>query len=353
MKKTLIFISFLLVGSLFSKEYRKVLTPKGRKSKIRVVTEFKRIKLVDIKDYIPDAIVNLKYYRRYSLFRKKIYRKNICLVKRKLARKLKLVDKILRKKYKKRLKFLDCYRPWSVQAKKWRYFPNKKYVDHPYYGSKHNKGAAIDVTLVNLKGKKVRMPTRYDHFSKKAGLYYKKTNKKAKKNRAILRKVMRRVRLVPSKRKWWHYSLKYTRRYPILDITLKDYVKEKKEYDKNMMFKNNKRKNREVSNFSFNKKNKNRDIDSEIKKGISVKKKDIVSCFIKEFNRGVNLPEKLVISYVIRQNGKIYDVVIQHKKYKNKKDELNYCVLKVFNSIKFNRFPRSTIGQMPLEFSLE
>ncbi len=347
-------ILFLLSFSLLG-VYETVRTPKGKKRKIRVIKDFKKIRLVNILDYIPDATVNLKYHRRYSLFKRRVYKENICLVKKSLARKLKRADKILRKKYKRKIKFLDCYRPWSVQKKKWRYFPNKKYVDHPYYGSKHNRGAAVDITLITLEGKRVRMPTRFDHFSKRAGRNYKRLPKKVKKSRDILKYVMAKVGLIGAKRKWWHYSLRYTRRYPILDISLRDYLTQKREYDKKRMFKNNIRKNRETSSFSFKKniKDKNRDIDNEIKVGIDAKKPDIINCFIKEYNRGVKLPEKLVISYIIRQNGKIYNVMIQHHKYKNKQDKLNYCVLKVFNSIKFKRFPRSTIGHMPLEFSFE
>jgi len=344
----LFIIPFIVLG-----DYEEIKTPKGKKRKIKVIREYKKIRLVDIKDYIPDTVVDLKYNKRRNILRRRVYRENLCLVKKKLAKKLRWADKILRKKYKKKIKFLDCYRPWSVQKRKWRYFPNKKYVDHPYYGSKHNRGAAVDITLVTLNDKRVKMPTRYDHFSKKAWHKNKKISKERRKNRNILKKVMRKVGLTYSKTKWWHYSLKRTRRYPILDITLKDFLVAKKEAEKLKMFRNNKRKNREVSTFSFSKKDNDRDFNKEIKVEIDSKKKDIVNCFIEEFNRGIDLPHKLIISYVIRQNGKIYDVIIQHPDYKNKKDELNYCVLKVFNSIRFKRFPRSTIGQMPLEFEFD
>ena len=50
-----------------------------------------------------------------------------------------------------RIKLFDCYRPNSVQHKMWKIFPNPQYVANPFKGSIHNKGGAVDVTLVTLR----------------------------------------------------------------------------------------------------------------------------------------------------------------------------------------------------------
>ena len=51
----------------------------------------------------------------------------------------------------------------------WSKVPNAAYVANPYdKGSVHNRGAAVDITLVTLEGCEVAMGTDYDYFGKEA-----------------------------------------------------------------------------------------------------------------------------------------------------------------------------------------
>ena len=120
-------------------------------------------------------------------------------------------------------------------------------------------------------------------------------------------------------------------------------------------FEENEKENKDVASISFNGKNKGKDLSNEeIKSKISTIKGDVISCFEQEYNRTEYLPSRLKISYSIRQNGKIYNVTIQHPRYKGKKGKLNYCVLKAFRKIKFHPFSGGTkVGVMPLEFEME
>jgi len=345
---------FLLLSTFLFGNIETIKTLKGRKIKIRINKDVNKTFLVDIKDYIPDAIVDLRYYRKNRISRRRLYKSNTCLVNKYLAKKLRRIDYQLRKKYKKRLKFWDCYRPWSIQKRKWRRFHNKKYVDHPSTPSKHNMGLSVDVTLVDLKGKYIKMPTRYDYYSKKSSHKYKGLSKEAKKNRKLLKNIMIRNRLSYSKNKWWHYSLKTRRRYAVLDFTISDYVKKIEKNKRDKLFKHNHRKNRDVASISLkDKNNSNRDIEQEIRNKISLIRPKIINCFIRESSRGVKLPGEITITYVVRKNGHFYDVTIQNKKYKDKRDDLNYCILKAFEDIKIARISMLRLGKIPLEFSFE
>ena len=59
-------------------------------------------------------------------------------------------DKFIKKGYK--IKLFDCYRPLDIQKKMWALVPNPEYVADPAKGSIHNRGGAVDITLVTLDG---------------------------------------------------------------------------------------------------------------------------------------------------------------------------------------------------------
>ena len=62
----------------------------------------------------------------------------------------------------------DCYRPMAVQHKFWKLVPDERYVANPAKGSRHNRGAAVDLTLVDRSGQELPMPTPFDDFTDKA-----------------------------------------------------------------------------------------------------------------------------------------------------------------------------------------
>jgi len=60
------------------------------------------------------------------------------------------------------LKVWDAYRPLAVQKKFWAIMPDERYVADPAKGSRHNRGSAVDVTLVRHGF--VPFPTEWWHF---------------------------------------------------------------------------------------------------------------------------------------------------------------------------------------------
>src|SRR3954452_11165892 len=67
------------------------------------------------------------------------------------------------------LKVFDGYRPYRVTRQLWEPLKNPDYVADPAKGSRHNRGAAVDLTLVDLRtGEEIPMPTGYDEMTPRA-----------------------------------------------------------------------------------------------------------------------------------------------------------------------------------------
>lgn len=118
------------------------------------------------------------------------------------------------------LLILDAYRPLSVTRLMWERTPPSKraYVANPKNGSRHNRGAAVDLTIIDLKtGRPIPMPSYYDDFSEKAHHSYMGSTKKARANRAKLKAVMEKHGYQALDNEWWHYDYQGWEKYPLLD----------------------------------------------------------------------------------------------------------------------------------------
>lgn len=116
------------------------------------------------------------------------------------------------------VKLFDCYRPLSVQWELWEEVPNPNYVADPRKGSMHNRGQAIDVTLVDIEtGKELDMGTDFDFFGQRA--YHSFTpnlSKEIQENREKLKSTMMKYGFQPIRTEWWHYSLR-EKTWPIFE----------------------------------------------------------------------------------------------------------------------------------------
>ncbi|MBO9155368.1 M15 family metallopeptidase [Chitinophaga sp. GCM10012297] len=117
------------------------------------------------------------------------------------------------------IKIYDGYRPYRVTEKMWEIVPDDRYAADPKKGSGHNRGVAVDLTLIYLKtGKEMPMPTPYDDFTEKAHHDYEELSDEVKENRALLRTLMEAHGFVALETEWWHYYLKEPQKYPLMDI---------------------------------------------------------------------------------------------------------------------------------------
>ena len=101
----------------------------------------------------------------------------------------------------------DCYRPLSVQVQMWAVFPKPGFVARPSAtGSVHNRGGAVDVGLVDVRGEPVELPTDHDDFSPRAAASASGHSWAASTNRDTLQSAMRTAGFTTIRSEWWHFN---------------------------------------------------------------------------------------------------------------------------------------------------
>jgi D-alanyl-D-alanine dipeptidase len=115
----------------------------------------------------------------------------------------------------------DGYRPWFVTKTFWEATPeNKKWlVADPSRGSRHNRGAAVDLTLYDLAaGRGVEMPSTYDESTHRAYAFYPGGTHLQRWHRALLRRSMETEGFIVNPEEWWHFDYKDAGSYRIGNV---------------------------------------------------------------------------------------------------------------------------------------
>lgn len=150
-------------------------------------------------------LLDIKYATADNFLGKPLYSQAKAYLRKSVAQKLNRVQQALEKQGLG-LKIWDAYRPLSVQYKLWELVPDERYVADPQKGSAHNRGAAVDVTLVDAQGHELAMPTAFDDFTERAHLDYIDLPFEVRAHRALLMDAMRAQGFEPLKTEWWHYN---------------------------------------------------------------------------------------------------------------------------------------------------
>ena len=224
-------IVFVVVG-LFScktKYYDKSMvvasnTLQNNETKVSLV-ESKQIEVrdtsfVNLKEYSTDFVYDMKYATEANFLKAKVYDCAECFLRLKTVKALvKANSKFMKLGYK--IKIYDCYRPLDVQKKMWAIVSNPIYVANPSKGSIHNRGGALDITLVDNNGKELDMGTPFDFFGPEASHDYKGFSKEIIENRALFKKIMIGSKFQSFDSEWWHYNLKNAKLDPISNFKWK------------------------------------------------------------------------------------------------------------------------------------
>lgn len=121
------------------------------------------------------------------------------------------------------LKIYDAYRPYAASLKFFEVYPDTNFVANPRNGSRHNRGCAVDLTLVELStGKELPMPTEYDNFTEKAHPNYKDLPDTVLTNRKLLFGIMEHFGFSYYPTEWWHFDYKGWEKYKLLDLTFEE-----------------------------------------------------------------------------------------------------------------------------------
>ncbi len=176
---------------------------------------------VDIHQMDPSIVLDIRYASSNNFLHQKVYKQARCFLVKEAALKLQAVQNEL-KQLGLGLKIFDGYRPLSVQKKMWQIMPNPRYVANPAKGSRHNRGCAVDLTLVDSTGKELAMPTEFDNFTPKAHHDYMELPSRVRINRWILKTVMEKHGFKPISSEWWHYDMVGWQKYPVLDFSFSE-----------------------------------------------------------------------------------------------------------------------------------
>ena len=162
---------------------------------------------VNLKEYSTDFVYDMKYATSDNFLKAQVYDCPECLLRLKTVKSLLAANRSLVKMGFK-IKLFDCYRPLDIQKKMWKIVPNPSYVADPAKGSIHNRGGAVDLTLVNANGKELDMGTGFDFFGVEASHDYPNLSQEIKDNRRFLKKIMMAHNFEALDSEWWHYTLK-------------------------------------------------------------------------------------------------------------------------------------------------
>jgi D-alanyl-D-alanine dipeptidase len=176
-------------------------------------------RMILLQQFIPQLVVDLKYSGKNNFTGEVLYKQPAAYARLSAAILLKKINGKLAESGLG-LKIFDAYRPWSVTKRMWQIVHDERYVANPAKGSGHNRGVAVDVTLIKLSSKEeLPMPTEFDDFTEKAHHNYSQVSPEVKNNRTLLKTVMEEYGFVSLSTEWWHYSLpNAAQRYELLDI---------------------------------------------------------------------------------------------------------------------------------------
>lgn len=178
--------------------------------------------LVNIEAISDEFVIEMKYASEDNFTGKKLYTVPVCAMQKGTAKKLDAANRELMQKGVK-IKIWDAYRPLSAQKLMWEIMPIDDFVADPNEGgSIHNSGFAVDVTLVDMQGHELEMPTGFDDFSDRASRMSTSISKTAAKNLAILTDAMIKHGFKTISTEWWHYYDEDLRERIPLDIPLED-----------------------------------------------------------------------------------------------------------------------------------
>ncbi|MGZ5134745.1 MAG: M15 family metallopeptidase [Flavitalea sp.] len=179
-------------------------------------------KMIELRTVVPDVLYDLRYFTTNNFMRKRMYSGNIrnTFLRIPAAKALAKVQHELKIKGFC-LKIFDGYRPYSVTVKFWELVKDEKYVANPAKGSAHNRGLAVDLTLVDLKtNKELDMGTGFDNFSDSAHHSFSNLDTEVKQNRKLLKETMQKYGFEMFDMEWWHYSWPNTNDFELLDLKL-------------------------------------------------------------------------------------------------------------------------------------
>lgn len=175
--------------------------------------------MIDINDAVPGILLDIRYATSNNFTGEKIYSSPKAFVRQPVAKALAIVQNSLSSKGLG-LVIYDAYRPYSATVKFYEVYKDTNFVASPWQGSRHNRGAAVDVSLIDLNtGEIIQMPTDFDSFTEAASPEYTNLPDNVIKNREILINEMQDHGFRVYPHEWWHFDFIGWEAYSLMDIS--------------------------------------------------------------------------------------------------------------------------------------
>lgn len=185
--------------------------------------------MVELKSVIPTLVYDLRYATTNNFTGKQLYKRGKeTYMRAPAAAALQRVQAMLAQQGLG-LKIWDAYRPYAVTETMWNMIKDERYVANPAKGSGHNRGLAVDVTIINLAtGKELNMGTGYDNFTDTAHHTFTQLPPDVQQNRTLLKNTMERAGFTALQTEWWHYYWPNNKNYDVLNLSFQQLAKTSK-----------------------------------------------------------------------------------------------------------------------------
>lgn len=212
----------LLAFNALAQDYRDSLHVIGVSDYKKQIKLSPEKQLVEIGKQIPAIQLDIRYATLNNFMHQRMYTQARAFARMPVVTALKAVEAELALKGLG-LKIYDAYRPYSVTVEFYKKASDKNFVANPKKGSKHNRGCAIDLSLIDLKTRKeLDMPTPFDSFSAQAAAAYPNLPPQVLQNRLTLKTAMEHYGFRQLSNEWWHFDFTGWQNYELLDVSFGD-----------------------------------------------------------------------------------------------------------------------------------
>lgn len=179
--------------------------------------------LVNIaKDY-PDLMLNIRYATKNNCVQESIYSSAFCYLHHDVAESLHNAQVELMTKHSLKLIIFDAYQPKSVREALWQLLPNDLYITDPIQHDDHERGCAVDISLITIEGNSIDMGTDFDCLTVKSKRSYTDLSPEILSHRRLLDEIMRKHGFIaPQEESWWHYIYQNSEEYPVLSCEFEE-----------------------------------------------------------------------------------------------------------------------------------
>jgi D-alanyl-D-alanine dipeptidase len=187
--------------------------------------------MVLLQQWIPDLQFDLRYASNNNFLHQTVYPKNAKAYLRKQA-----VDALKKVQFDLAamglgLLIFDAYRPYHVTEKMWELVKDARYAADPRKGSGHNRGIAVDCSIINLSTKvAINMGTDFDNFTDTAHHGFTALPDSILQNRKRLKSLMEKHGFIALETEWWHYYLHMSNQFELLNLNFRQLQKINRKY---------------------------------------------------------------------------------------------------------------------------